>query len=244
MTGYTPLHSTVLDGTLYGKWPHNGIWALLLSQCDKHGNIDMVPQLLAAKIGCELSLLMSAIADFMAPDPGSRSVLNDGRRLEWIDKDAETRGWGWHVINHGLYREKARKASRAAEEVASGRNAERMRERREKQATGEDPRRPASTLSQTQTQTQTKSQRDGAQSRSSRRCPADFSPDLVYAKSQIPDINAEEEAAKFKDYEFAKPRSDWPAAWRNWIRRCKERGEYARTPKSTAANGPETPRWA
>ena len=88
------------------------------------------------------------------------------------------------------------------------------------------------------TDTDTDSQR--ALKRSSRRPPADFEPDLEYAREQIPDVNAEEEAAKFRDYEFAKPRSDWPAAWRNWIRRCRERGEYARAAKPRPT-GPEVP---
>lgn len=42
----------------------------------------------------------------------------------------EHRDWGWRVINHGLYREKARLESKNAREIASGRNAERMGHRR------------------------------------------------------------------------------------------------------------------
>jgi hypothetical protein len=75
-------------------------------------------------------------------------------------------------------------------------------------------------------QDQTKTSKRGAKRAS--RAPEDFKPDLSYALSIIPDIDAEEEARKFRDWEFKTPRSDWPAVWRNWIGTCKESGRYAR----------------
>jgi hypothetical protein len=80
--GYTPVFSSVLDGTLHGRWPHTGVWLCMLSQCDFRGEIDMVPKLLASKIGVSEQLLLECIEDFMAPDPGSRTGDLDGRRLE------------------------------------------------------------------------------------------------------------------------------------------------------------------
>jgi hypothetical protein len=64
--------------------------------------------------------------------------------------------------------------------------------------------------------------------RASKRVPEDFAPDLSYASAQLPDIDAEAEAQKFRDWEFKKPRSDWPATWRTWIRTCKDSGKYSR----------------
>ena len=124
--GYTPVFSTVLDGTLYGRWPHTGVWLCLLSQCDRLGRIDAVPALLAAKIGVSESVLRECVADFMAPDPGSRTGDLEGRRLELIDS---SRDWGWRVINHSLYRERARKQAYDSARTASGRDAERKRSR-------------------------------------------------------------------------------------------------------------------
>ena len=126
MSGYTPVFNTVLDGTLYGKWPHTGIWVCLLSQVDKHGNIDMVPALLAAKIGVSVEILIQTIHDFMEPDPGSRTKVADGRRLELIDPAA--RDWGWRVINHEVYRQRAR----SKEQVADGRNAAKVKRYKER----------------------------------------------------------------------------------------------------------------
>lgn len=139
MSGYTPVFDTVLDGTLFGKWPHTGIWVCLLSQCDRRGNIDVVPALLAAKIGVPVTLLLECILDFMKPDPGSRTGDLDGRRLELIDP--ASREWGWRVINHSSYREKARKSSYDRQRTESGADAARKKESR--QASREVPTRPA-----------------------------------------------------------------------------------------------------
>lgn len=141
MAGYTPLYETMLTGTLYGKWPHTGIWACLLSRASREGVIDEVPASLAAAIGVPVDLLMQCISDFMQPDPGSRTKDHDGRRLVLIDPN---RDWGWKVLNHGKYREKARKKNYDDSRTESGADADRKREdRREDVASREVPTRPA-----------------------------------------------------------------------------------------------------
>lgn len=117
----------MLEGTLYGRWPHTGIWACLLSMVDQHGHINKNPQLIANAVGCPLDQLLACIADFMSPDSGSQSKENEGRRLELLDP---SRDWGWRVINSGKYREKARLMGKAKRESESGQTAARLRERR------------------------------------------------------------------------------------------------------------------
>lgn len=78
------------------------------------------------------------------------------------------------------------------------------------------------------------------QKRPSRRVPEDFKPDLDFATKTIPDIDATTEAAKFKDWEFKTPRSDWDACWRTWIRNAKDRQSYA---KKSSGNGLEGVKW-
>lgn len=122
MSGYTPLYETLLTGTLYGRWPHNGIWACLLSRASREGVIDEVPASLAAAIGVPVELLLDCIKDFMSPDEGSRSSTDEGRRLAPIDPH---RGWGWKIINHSKYREKARKKNYDLQRTESGADKER-----------------------------------------------------------------------------------------------------------------------
>ena len=128
-------------GTLYGRWPAAPVWASILPLCDKEGHIDMSPQAISGLTGWPMDLLMEGIRQLSEPDPHSRTSEYEGRRLLPMD---ESRPWGWRVVNHSKYREKARLLSKRAAEVESGKNAERMRDRR----------RPPETAPQTQTQTQ------------------------------------------------------------------------------------------
>ena len=44
-------------------------------------------------------------------------------------------------------------------------------------------------------------------------------------------MDAAAEAEKFKDFEFMKARSDWPATWRTWVRNARDgKNSYARRP--------------
>jgi hypothetical protein len=217
VSGYVPVFDSVFQGTLCGRWPDTGVWLCLLALADKHGNIDMTVPYIAAVTGIPAETLTGCIGRFMNPDPNSRTKDEDGRRLVLLDA---TREWGWKVVNHAKYREKARKQSHDQKRIESGQNIERMRERGNTRA---DPTRPAKTRSQTQTQTHSKR---GAIRAS--RAPKDFTPDLEFATNLLPDIDASAEAQKFKDHEFKNPRSDWDAVWRTWIRTCKDSGRYSR----------------
>jgi uncharacterized protein YdaU (DUF1376 family) len=77
--------------------------------------------------------------------------------------------------------------------------------------------------------------------RASKRCPEDFEPDLEFAVREVPDIDAAAEAAKFRDWEFAKPRSDWAACWRTWVRKARDDKRYARATQPTG--GAQAPIW-
>lgn len=68
--------------------------------------------------------------------------------------------------------------------------------------------------------------------RKSGRVPEDFTPDVSLALAELPDLDAEREVQKFRDWEFKTPRSDWPAVWRNWIESARETGKYAKRAES------------
>jgi hypothetical protein len=59
----------------------------------------------------------------------------------------------------------------------------------------------------------------------SRRAPTDFTitDDLrTWAKQACPNVDIDRETESFRDHEYRDPRSDWPAAWRTWMRRAPE----------------------
>lgn len=69
--------------------------------------------------------------------------------------------------------------------------------------------------------------------RATRRCPADFvvtDEMRAWARAEAPWVDVDAETAKLRDHEFGKARSDWPATWRNWIRRAGEQRPQQRAP--------------
>lgn len=215
MSGYTPVFGSIYQGTLCGKWPDAAVWASLLPLCDKHGHIDYTPQAIAALTGWPLDLLQQGIAGLCAVDPHSRSAAEDGRRLVLIDPN---RPWGWKVVNHSKYREKARKSSFDSARVEDGRNAERMRERRL------DPTRPAMTRADPPSNSNANTNtniRGEARSRA-HALPQDFTltPDReAYARSKgVADPRSTFD--HFRDHHTAKGTTlkDWDAGWRTWCR--------------------------
>jgi len=125
--GYVPLFDTLVTGTLHGKWPDIGLWPVILSMADRHGNLDVTPQYIAGVTGLAVEDVTACLERFCSPDPDSRSQVDEGRRLEPLDP---SRKWGWHVVNHATYREKARLLARDSARTASGLDAERKRKER------------------------------------------------------------------------------------------------------------------
>jgi len=70
--------------------------------------------------------------------------------------------------------------------------------------------------------------KDSDASRHGSRLPADWQPtetEQRWARDERPDIDVSVEVERFRDYWIAQPgvkgrKSDWPATWRNWVRRA------------------------
>ncbi len=130
MSGYTPVFASVATGSLYGQWPDIGVFLLSLALADKHGVVDVAFPVLAGILGLPVEDVKACMRRLCEPDPASRSRTEEGRRLVLLDPDA--RDWGWRIVNHALYREKARKAAYDARRTESGEDAERKRKGRRK----------------------------------------------------------------------------------------------------------------
>ena len=224
MSGYTPAFDSIYDGTLYGRWPTAAVWATLIPLIDKHGEINRSYEAIAGMTGWPMELLRQGITELMQPDPGSRTPDEDGRRLILIDA---ARPWGWRVVNHAHYRERARLMAKNEREVTSGKNAERM-------ATAAHRRSPPLTAAHRLSDANADADKNSSEKKTSprstraRKCPGSFEPDRAFALSALPDIDVETEVARFRDHQFRDPKSDWDGTWRNWIRTCKDTGRYAR----------------
>lgn len=126
--GYTPLFDSLTSGTLCGRWPDIGLWPIVLSLSDKHGVVDVTPTYIASITGLPVEDVVACMQRFCEPDPYSRSQEHEGARLVLLDPG---RPWGWKIVNHGKYREKARLAQREVERVRSGENRDRMKKKRD-----------------------------------------------------------------------------------------------------------------
>lgn len=156
-SGYTPLFASLTTGTLCGKWPDIGLWPIVLSLADRNGVVDVTPAYIAQVTGLPLPDVVACMERFCAPDPYSRSTDGGGARLVLIDPAA--RPWGWRVVNHARYRERARKQSHDARRVEDGTNARRLAERRS------DPTRPDATRADplsNKTKTETRQEEEDA----------------------------------------------------------------------------------
>lgn len=138
MSGYTPVFRSIFQGTLCGKYPDLPVWLVLLALADRHGEIDAHPSYISTVSGLPQQDIEAAIRRFCQPDDASRTSDEDGRRLVPIPG----RGFGWTIVNHGKYREKARLAAKSEREVETGINAERMAYRRRPPETAGDRRPP------------------------------------------------------------------------------------------------------
>lgn len=244
--GYAPLFDTLTKGTLCGKWPDIGLWPVVLSMSDRHGIIDATPAYISGVTGLPVGDVEACMDRFCQPDPYSRSQEKGGARLELLDV---SRPWGWRVINHGKYREKARLTAKAAHEVASGKNRDRMGER-----TRDDRRSPPETaadpLSKLQTpnsdfKPQSKSRSaeapddDPPKSKRGTRVPEPFvvAEDLrQWFAAKCPHVILEDATDEFVRYWKAVPgakgcKLDWPATWQNRMVEMEARAvKYAPRP--------------
>jgi hypothetical protein len=190
---------------LCGKWPDIGLWGVVLSLGDRNGIVDVTPAYLARVTGLAIDDVVGCMQRFCEPDPYSRSTAENGARLVRLDPDS--RDWGWRIVNHGKYREKARLVSKNEREVVSGENAARLRGDNK---TAEDRRSPPKTAAHRPSY---KTKQD--KSKNTTPIPDDLilTDNLSsYITSQIPDCDPTRLIEQYRDQALAK---DWRYA--NWI---------------------------
>lgn len=224
--GYTPVFDSVFTGTLHGRWPDTGLWLCILAMADKHGHVDCTPAYIASVTGLTVDQVEQCIKRFMEPDQYSRTQANDGRRLVLVDP---SRPWGWVIVNHGKYREKARLQAKSAREVESGENRERMGQ------TAAHRRSPPVTAAHPLSNTDTNIRVEARKETRPTRLPEDWELSAERREIAVTEgIDPERTFANFKDYWTAAPgkrglKSNWDATWRVWCR-----SEYNKTKTAKA----------
>jgi hypothetical protein len=216
VAGYTPIFDSVFQGSLCGKYPDLPVWLVLLALQQRGGIIDAHPSYIAMISGIPQEDIEAAIERFCQPDPRSRTPDYDGRRLEPL----EGAGFGWRVLNHRKYQEKARLEAKNAKAVAEGKEAERKRVTRDCPPQSAAIRRnpPLSDPSNSNSNSNLEETKKRATA-----LPSDFglSDDRkIYAESKLQNVDAVELLAAFRDYHTKEGTTskDWDASWRTYVR--------------------------
>lgn len=229
MAGYTPLFDSLTRGTLCGRWPDIGLWPIILSLSDKDGIVDVTPLYIAGITGLPERDVVDCMNRFCEPDTYSRSQDADGRRLVLLDSH---RDWGWQIVNHSKYREKARLMAKNTKDVSTGKEAARKRRARETSAEISQCPPVSAGVRPSNANTTANSTLPSVESTRKRamRLPDDFElTDERRLVAEAETLPAERVFAKFVDYWLAASganarKHDWDATWRNWCRNEVDRG--------------------
>jgi len=102
MAGYTPLFGSIVRSSIWDEDNATRIvWITMLALAEADGTIEGSIKGMAHEARVTLTECKTALEILKAPDPYSKTTDNDGRRIREIDG-------GWLVLNHKLYREKAK----------------------------------------------------------------------------------------------------------------------------------------
>jgi hypothetical protein len=226
--GYVPLFDNLTKGTLHGRWPDIGLWPVVLTLADRFGVVDVTPEYISSVTGLDLFDVVACMDRFCEPDPRSRTSSSEdqGRRLELVDPN---RNWGWRVVNHAHYREKARLLSKNAAQTASGLDAERKRKAREAAARKDSRSPPESTAVSLSDEDGNEDKNTEKKARSRKAAPA---PTL-----SVPGLNTEA-WIRWTDYRRQIGRTLKPASLEAAAKRLAQHGEHqAAIVEQSIANG-------
>ena len=126
---YGKIFTSIYDGTLAEDWRALITFQQFIVLCDADGIVDMTPQSISRRTGIPIEHIKAGIEILEKSDKFSRTPDEDGKRIELID---EHRPWGWHIVNHELY-----KKLQDADTVRA-QTRERVRKHREKKKAGND----------------------------------------------------------------------------------------------------------
>lgn len=119
---YSRVFLQILDSSIAEDFTVRHVFEDFLKLCDhKSGVVDMTRQALSRRLNVPMETLNHAIGILESPDPASRDMEFEGRRIERLD---EHRDWGWKILNWDKYESVRTKAdvylrvSRHREKVA------------------------------------------------------------------------------------------------------------------------------
>jgi len=99
---YGKIFDSIYDGTLRANWMALVTFQQLIILGGPEGIVDMTPHAIHGRTGIPLEIIEEGLKHLAEPDPLSRSIEEDGRRVVLLDP---ARPWGWRLVNHAYYRD-------------------------------------------------------------------------------------------------------------------------------------------
>jgi hypothetical protein len=98
---FVKVFTQILDSSIADCYLTRFVFEDFLKLADKEGLVDMTASAIARRTNVPLEIVTRSIEKLSEPDPLSRSLDEDGRRIVPIDPQ---RPWGWRIVNYVHYR--------------------------------------------------------------------------------------------------------------------------------------------
>lgn len=180
---FVKMFAQILDSSIADDHLVRWVFEDLLKLADRDGVVDMTLCAIARRTNVPIETVTRGITHLLQPDPTSRSLEEEGRRIVPIDSK---RPWGWRIVNYRHYRDirdnEDRKAYFREQKREQRSKAKKLQESARKSETVSDC--PGQSVSVTQAEADAEAVSDADASsprRYERRGPAGPKPeDLIY----------------------------------------------------------------
>lgn len=98
---YGKIFRQIYNSSIANNWKTRVVFMDLIVMADSDGVVDMTPESIAATTRYPIEMVKDAIKELEAPDPESRTCLQEGKRIIRLDNK---RSWGWQIVNYNVYR--------------------------------------------------------------------------------------------------------------------------------------------
>jgi hypothetical protein len=98
---FVKIFAQILDSSIAEDWIVRHVFEDFLKLADREGFVDMTPEAISRRTNVPLDIITRGIEKLSMPDPNSRSLEEEGRRVVLIDPQ---RPWGWRIVNYSHYR--------------------------------------------------------------------------------------------------------------------------------------------
>ena len=99
---FAKVFEQIFESSIAEDYHTRHVFMDLLVLADEEGVVDKTPGAISRITNVPVKLVTKALEQLAAPDPLSRTPVEQGRRIVLID---EHRDWGWRIVNYLKYRQ-------------------------------------------------------------------------------------------------------------------------------------------